>query len=87
MQFQEYYGVSNNHDRNDEDMVSMASTQGTSPMRDLLPLPRKENTIMSAFVEAGLTSMIPLLNFQPDDQVEKTVFGEGKDKSLVQSMS
>jgi len=79
--------VSNNHDRNDEDMVSMASTQGTSPMRDLLPLPRNENTIMSAFVEAGLTSMMPLLSFKPNDQVDKTDSEEEKEKSLLQSMS
>ena len=79
--------MSNNHDRNDEDMVSMASTQGTSPMRDLLPLPRNENTIMSAFVEAGLTSMMPLLSFKPNDQVDKTDSEEEKEKSLLQSMS
>merc|ERR1719233_1619529 len=42
---------------------------------------------MSAFVEAGLTSMMPLLSFKPDDQVDKTDSDEEKDRSLLRSMS
>jgi len=83
----ENHGLSGNHNRNDEDFVSLTSTQDTLPLRDLLPLPKKENTIMSAFVEAGLTSMMPLLSFKPDDQVDKTDSDEEKDRSLLRSMS
>ena len=47
-------------------MVSLASNQGPATLRDLLPAPKKENTIMSAFVEAGLTSVLPLMSVKSD---------------------
>ena len=60
-------------------MVSIASSYpDTTGFRDLLPTPKRENTIMSAFVEAGLTSVLPLLSFKSDDQLEKTASEEEK---------
>merc|ERR1712106_1019 len=53
------------------DMVSLASNQGPATLRDLLPTPKKENTIMSAFVEAGLTSVLPLMSFKSEEKVNK----------------
>ena len=52
-------------------MVSLASIQGPATLRDLLPAPKKENTIMSAFVEAGLTSVLPLMSFKSQEKVKK----------------
>ena len=72
----------------EENMVIPESTSKIPGLRDLLPTPKRENTIMSAFVEAGLTSVLPLLSFKSEEQVEKTDSEEEKSylRSRAQDM-
>ena len=51
----------------EDDVQSSTSTQDTNGYRQLLPVPKRDSTIMSAFVEAGLTSALPLLSLKAND--------------------
>ena len=59
-------------------MESTASIQGNPGLRLQLPTPKRENTIMSAFLEAGLTSALPLLSFKSEEQAAKSESEEEK---------
>ena len=51
----------------EDDVQSSTSTQDTNGYRQLLPVPKRDSTIMSAFVEAGLTSALPLLSLKANE--------------------
>ena len=59
-------------------MESTASIQDNPGLRLQLPTPKRENTIMSAFLEAGLTSALPLLSFKSEEQAAKSESEEEK---------